>query len=272
MSAPATGAAGMIAAGGGAAATPSRRPLGVRLRIAVWLHRLRRGLGIRRGVRVGDVYYKELTPESLARALSKRGRGYKDYRVTFADRSKMVIRCEAQQVYGDLMGMPGLERLEPLLSIVRPGGRVLEFDAGTGYRAFWLSFVVGPSGGVVAVSLRREHTRFAQKRYPHRNVSFEVGEGFALSGETDGSFDGVVALHVAAPQAQRRLLVRELARLVAPGGALLVGLDDEGEVQAELEQIAEHSGAELRRYDGDKFRDAMLLRPVEPESNRRRRK
>lgn len=265
---PAAATAAKQRPGGGAS---TARALSLRLRIAVWLHRLRRALGIRRGIRVDDVYYKELTPDSLARALSKRGRGYKDYRVTFADRTKLIIRCEPAQVYGDLMGTLGIDRLEPLLPIVRPGGRMLEFNAGTGYRAYWLSFVVGPSGGVVAVSLRPEHTRFAQKRYPHRNVSYELGEGFALSGETDGSFEGVVALHVAAPQSQRRLLIRELARLVSPGGALLVGLDDEGEVLAELEQIAEATGAELRRMDSDKNHDAMLVRPHEPDDELRRR-
>jgi SAM-dependent methyltransferase len=238
----------MSAAGAGAsgetAALSRRRRLDHWARVlSIWMGRVRRWLGVRRGTHVDGVYYKELTSESLTRALSRRGSGFKDYRVTFPDRGgKMVIRCAHDQVFADLMGPVGIERLEPLLHSVRPGGRILEFNSGTGYRAFWLSFVVGPSGGVVAIATRPSHAEFASRRYARANIAFEIAEGFALAGETDGAFDAVVALdpQTSGTNADPDMLLRELWRLTAPGGVVLVGgitdaalewADDVAEVQ-----------------------------------------
>jgi protein-L-isoaspartate O-methyltransferase len=193
---------------------------------ARWRDRVRSALGIRRGVQVEGVYYKELTAEPLARALAEGGTGHKDYRVTFPDGEKRVIRCSPTAVYADLMGPVGVERLGPVMAReggLKPGARVLEVDAGTGYRALWLSFAVGPSGSVVALCTDKAHAEFAARRYQRGNISFETVGAFALSGETDGSFDAVVALELD-PGAPGILdLVRELWRVQAGGGRMLLG-------------------------------------------------
>lgn len=236
---------------------------------AIWLARVRRWLGIRRGVRAEGVYYKELASESLTRALSKKGAGFKDYRVTFADRRKMMIRCTPEHVFADLMGPVGIDRLEPLLGSVRPGGRVLEFDAGTGYRAYWLSFVVGPAGGVVAIATRPDHAEFASLRYSRPNVAFETADGFALAGEVDGAFDAVVALTLPEDGEQRATLIGELWRLTAPGGVLLVGLgaDADAGVEMEVRAItdAEEAAVKITRRDrrGKAEVDARVMRTAE---------
>jgi SAM-dependent methyltransferase len=236
---------------------------------------LGRLLGIRRGITVDGVYYKELSPETLQRALSKRGAGHKDYRVTFPDRTKQIIRCSRERVFADLMGTIGLERLEPLLPVVRPGGRVLEFGAGTGYRAHWLSFVVGPSGGVVAIASDPADNAYAQRRYPRGNIAFELGESFGLAGETDGAFDAVVLLAPPADEGDRRTLLNELWRLTAPGGAMLVGLGDGTDTRSAtlIAGLARTSKAELKTFGGEtagggggRPNDALLIKPREEES------
>ncbi len=237
-----------------------------------WAHRLRRWLGVRRGFAVDGVYYKELSPESLQRALSKRGPGHKDYRVTFPDRSKQVVRCSRERVFADLMGPVGVDRLEQLLPLVRPGARVLEFGSGTGYRAHWLSFVVGPSGGVVALSENPEDVAFAQRRYTRANIAFEQADGFALAGETDGAFDGVVVLAPPPDQAMRETLLAELWRLTGAGGVMLVGLSgtEDARLGAALARLARECGAELRvRAEPDRPGEALLIKP-QPEESRDR--
>lgn len=227
-------------------------------------HRLRRLLGVRRGFTVDGVYFKELSPESLQRALSRRGPGHKDYRVTFPDRTKQVIRCSRNRVFADLMGPVGVDRLEQLLPLVRPGARVMEFGAGTGYRAHWLSFVVGPSGGIVAIAEDPEDVRFAQRRYTRANIAFEPAEGFALAGETDGAFDGVVVLFPPPDESGRDALLAELWRLTADGGVMLVGLSDAADARlgGALARLARECAAELRIHtEPGRPGEAMLIKP-----------
>jgi len=190
---------------------------------AKWMAGARRLLGVRRGFEIDGVYYKELTSEPLRHALAKGGSGHKDFRVTFGDGSKQVIRCSHVSVFADVMGPIGLKRLDPLLRRVRPGSRVLEMGAGTGYRALWLSFAVGPSGGVVALCELEEHAQFARKRYLRENIGFEVGELFSLAGETDGAFDAIVVFDLRTDDPDVPSLLEEFWRLLAPGGGLLLG-------------------------------------------------
>ena len=189
------------------------------------MHRLQSALGIRRGVKVRGAYFKELTAESLQRALSKKGRGWKDYRVTFPDGAKLVIRCSPQRVFDDLMGPLGFDAgqgvLAPLLEIIRPGARALLIQAGTGAAGAWLGAAVGSSGAVVALDEDEQSVAFAAKRYPRPNVSHEQGSVEELTGETDASFDGAVVVRPL-PLAQLEIALPEIWRVVMPGGWALV--------------------------------------------------
>ncbi|MBX3386470.1 MAG: methyltransferase domain-containing protein [Phycisphaeraceae bacterium] len=184
----------------------------------------------RRGVRVAGVWYKELTATPMHRALRPppRGPGYKDYRVTFADGSKQVIRCSAGEVYADLMGSVGLGHLHTIAGMIRPGWRVLEVGSGSGYRAAWLASVVGPSGSVVALGQTREPVEYAIRRYRLPNVAFEVASPQSLSGEIDGAFDCVVVSTRIDGTAEGEGALREVWRVLSPGG-LLVAREAEAE-------------------------------------------
>lgn len=222
--------------------------------------RARAALGVRRGVHAGGVYYKELSATPLRRALSKRGPGYKDFRVTFPPepgaggrsggaaspsgnaagstagavgpdgrpvRAKVRVRCTARRVLADLMGPVAIARYARLESILKPGSRVLDVSVPpyiTGYAADRLARGVGPSGAVVCLIDDRQALEFAERRYQRPNVAFEpLGEGVAasLAGEADDGFDAAIWLNVLADHPETHL--KELLRVVRPGGWLVVG-------------------------------------------------
>jgi len=198
---------------------------------AVWIENARSSLGIRRGFRAEGVYYKELTAERLGPALAARrhaGPGSKDYRATFADGSKMLIRCSRSRCYADLMGPEGIDRYTRIAPILRPGSRVIDVACPpmtTGYCAAWLARMVGPSGAVVSVIDDDEGARFAPKRYALSNLSFERGPiAGALVGETDGAFDAVICLGLPRDDDQQAAHLKELWRIVRHGGWMLAGL------------------------------------------------
>lgn len=241
--------------------------------IALWVEQARAALGIRRGVHHGNAYFKELSAERLARALSPppRGRGAKDFRVTFRDGSKQFVRCTRERCYADLMGPEHLFRLERVLEeggAMRPGSRVLEVATApmvTGYTSAWLARMVGESGSVVSLIADEEGAKFAAARYPMANLSIErldVPLREALAGETDGAFDGIVHLDLPADAAARAEVTKELWRVLRPGGGgwMLVGLrigpetTDEalGEIVAGMAKM----GAEI---DPAQLRPGMVL-------------
>ncbi|MCW5755387.1 MAG: class I SAM-dependent methyltransferase [Phycisphaeraceae bacterium] len=173
-------------------------------------------LGLRRAFVVDGVRYVERTAEPLRRALGARGRGFKEYDVTFADGDVMRIRATRERFYPDLISqrIPPLGRLIEVL--VRPGMRVLQIGAGTGQTAAWIALCAGASGSVVALERDGESVRFARRRFQGANIAFEVAGVEALTGELDGAFDGVLAASgVESPL--------ELWRVVVPGGWLLAG-------------------------------------------------
>ena len=234
--------------------------------VLLWWRQVRAALGIRRGVRVEDFYYKELTPESLQRALSKRGRGSKKYRVTFPDGAKLVVKCSSECIYADLMGPLGLQRYHRVAPQLRPGRRVLEAGSSTGYRAAWLAQMVGPSGAVVALEEDATMAEFAARRYALHNVSFEHASLEALIGETNGAFDAVLTLSPPAEEIRASEFVRELWRVLAPGGTLLVGADPTREpaARAAIDGLAAtFNGAVSTHGEPGEPREFILTKPIE---------
>lgn len=242
----------------------------------ICIDRTRASLGIRRGFHATghrDVYFKELSPIGLTRALSKRGPGHKDYRVTFADGSKQIIRVSANRVYCDVQGAEGAQRYVRVAHLVRPGSRVLEVETrplSTGYTADYLSRLVGPSGAVVALIADKEGAQFATNRHARPNLSLELLEGSLAdhtAGEIDGAFDAV--FHLGATDADVGIhgTIEELWRLVIPGGWLLVGASHRAGLSDNARQAlldwASHVG-DVAVIQGDPA-DVLVRRPMPKE-------
>ena len=184
-------------------------------------NRLRHLLGLRQTFRIAGVRYRELTADSLRQAMSRSGRGHKDYEAVFPGGGSMLLRCTRDRVYADLAGprLLGIYALtDPML---RPGMRVLIPQGGTGYAGAWAASRVAPSGAVVSLESDRESVEYAQKRYRLPNASFEFGGIEALAGETDGGFDAVIVVEALAQLDNEAAAARELWRLVRPGGWLV---------------------------------------------------
>lgn len=237
-------------------------------------------LGVRRSFRVGNVYYKETSTLPLWRALSPKGGGVKEYRVTYADGSKQYIHCTPDRVYADAMGAILLPEFHRVASMIRPGQRVVCLPGGTGYCPAWLGEQVGASGGVVSIEADKESVLYAQKRYAGANIAHEAGTFASLRGETDGSFDAAISIsHV--PQEGDAETLRELWRVTTPGGWMLVGrtLISPGELRRTIGTVlrAEHAAAttaddadagqagtiELISGADDMMRIAIARKPIE---------
>ncbi|MFI7441458.1 class I SAM-dependent methyltransferase [Nonomuraea indica] len=108
------------------------------------------------------------------------------------------------------------------LSGARPGDRVLDVGCGTGYLTRVLAPLIGSAGRVVGVDPSPQMVEHARRLAPD-NCSYVVGAGQALD-LADGSFDVVVtslAVHHM-PEEERGAAVREMFRVLRPGGLLLV--------------------------------------------------
>lgn len=186
------------------------------------VEQIRSLLGLRRRFEVDGVRYTERNSEPLHRAISRRGAGRKEFEARFPDGSVQRIRCTPTRVYADISGPELLPCYKIAEQLLRPGMRVLDAAAGTGYGAAWLVERAGPSGAVVALHRDRESIRYAQARYHADNIAFEVGWTEALAGEIDGAFDGVIACAALTPSDDAAAALKEWWRLVAPNGWMLV--------------------------------------------------
>ncbi|MCC6676906.1 MAG: class I SAM-dependent methyltransferase [Phycisphaerales bacterium] len=193
--------------------------------------RVRVMLGLRRTFTVDGVRYTERSTEPLRRSLSRKGAGLKEYDAVFTDGVKLRLHCTPARVYADLSGAALLPRYRMVEDLLSPGMRVLEVSCGTGYGAAWLLERVGPSGAVVALDRDRESVKYAQRRYSGANAAFELGGVETLYGELAGGFDAVLAMRGLDSQSGLEATLRELWRVVSPGGWLLVAEPIEATVE-----------------------------------------
>lgn len=194
--------------------------------------RLRHAVGLRQTFQVEGVRYRELSTQRLRHALSRQGPGFKDYEVAFASGDTLRIRATPTRHFADLTGPRLLPIFRVAESALRPGMRALIMDSGSGYTAAWVADRVAPSGAVVAVEQDRQSVDYAQRRYASPIVSFECGGLDSLAGETDAAFNAVFAVDSIRDAADPQPLLKELWRVVAPGGWLLVAIPKQGPAPA----------------------------------------
>ena len=101
-----------------------------------------------------------------------------------------------------------------------PGSRVLDVATGTGAQAFAFA---GTAKAIVGIDLSEAMLRVARRKNRFPNVTFQQADAAALPFD-DGTFDAACisfALHEM-PASIRERVVREMARVTRPGGAVIV--------------------------------------------------
>ncbi|WP_027133890.1 class I SAM-dependent methyltransferase [Geminicoccus roseus] len=118
-------------------------------------------------------------------------------------------------------------RLAPLLiKFARIGepARVLDLGCGTGSLASALA-EAAPGAMVTGVDLSEAYLAHARSRSADPRLRFEQGDATALT-YPDGSFDAVLSLLVLNFVPKAELAVREMARVVRPGGTVAAAVWD----------------------------------------------
>jgi len=121
-------------------------------------------------------------------------------------------------------------RWEGLLALLaaQPGERMLDVGCGAGIPARYLAGQVGPEGRVAAIdtssrSLTRLREVTAAQGIP--NLDLVRAEASALP-FPDGSFDAVLCVNVLEAVPDKAKALREMHRVLKPGGRVLVAHDD----------------------------------------------
>jgi len=215
---------------------------GVGSRVVFKLKRFVRYIGLhKRVITMPDgVKYRELSGISIRRAISEHGPGYKRFDVRFPwvdseGRRGLRIRYTASRVYGDVGHDPRTTLYAQVQDLITPGFRVLEVGCGTGSGSAMLAQFVGPSGGVVAVDRDGQAIRFARMRHQSDHCGFELDWIEAVNGEISGAFEAVVGVDLMreAPDSyHRHEATIEIARVVRPGGVLVLIVSNPEELDA----------------------------------------
>jgi ubiquinone/menaquinone biosynthesis C-methylase UbiE len=121
---------------------------------------------------------------------------------------------------------PGITR-DRLREILEPasGERVLEIGPGTGYYTLDLARWVGHEGTIEVFDLQQEMLDHTVRRAREKglwNVNPTQGDAQDLPYE-DGSFDAAVLVTVLGEIPDQEAALREIARVLRPGGRLVVG-------------------------------------------------
>jgi ubiquinone/menaquinone biosynthesis C-methylase UbiE len=144
-----------------------------------------------------------------------------------------------------------LEALDP-----RPGERVLEIGPGTGYYTFDVAARLGPGGRLEIFDIQREMLDHVMREAGRRgvaNVNPTRGDAQALPLE-EASIDAVVLVGVLGEIPDQDKALREIARVLKPGGRLVVGElfgDPHMVTFGKLRQRAEAAGLTFERRLGN---------------------
>jgi SAM-dependent methyltransferase len=112
------------------------------------------------------------------------------------------------------------EMLEP-----QPGERVLEVGPGTGYYTLDVADWVGPDGSLDILDLQQEMLDHTVRRAEERGLAnvTPTKSDAAVMPYDDGTFDAAFLVTVLGEIPHQDAALRELARVLKPGGRLVVG-------------------------------------------------
>jgi ubiquinone/menaquinone biosynthesis C-methylase UbiE len=137
----------------------------------------------------------------------------------------------------------------------RPGERVLEVGPGTGYYTLDMAEWVGPAGRVDVLDLQQEMLDHVARRARERGLGTihpTQGDAQALP-YPDDTFDAAYLVAVLGEVPDQDAALRELARVLRPGGRLVVGElfgDPHWVSPAALHRRAERAGLRFERRVG----------------------
>lgn len=149
------------------------------------------------------------------------------------------------------------DRLRAVLG-PQAGERLLEIGPGTGYYSLDVAEWVGPDGTLEIFDLQQEfldHVSRAAAERDLANVVATQGDATALPYE-DGSVDAVLLTAVLGEIPDSVAALREVRRVLAPGGRLVVGElfgDPHFTTRSSLERIAAEAGLRLEERSGNWF-------------------
>ena len=158
------------------------------------------------------------------------------------------------------------DRLRAVLAPV-PGERVLEIGPGTGYYTLDLAEWVGPDGRVEIFDLQQEFLDHVIGRAGERGLANVVptqGDATALPYE-DASIDAVALTAVLGEIPDPVAALREIRRVLKPGGRLVVGElfgDPHFTTLAGLERQAAGAGLTVETHSGNWFAYFARLSPA----------
>lgn len=116
------------------------------------------------------------------------------------------------------------ERLKTMLQL-RPGQRVLEIGPGVGIHALPVAAALAPTGVLEVLDVQRPMLEVLMRRARLAgvtNVRPRVGDARILP-YPDGSFDAAYLISVLGEVPDSKVALRELCRVLKPGGRLVVG-------------------------------------------------
>ncbi|TML99438.1 MAG: methyltransferase domain-containing protein [Actinobacteria bacterium] len=148
----------------------------------------------------------------------------------------------------------------------RPGERVLEVGPGTGYYTLPVAERLGPDGRLELFDLQQEMLDHTLRRAGPLAARMHATQGDARSlPYPDASFDAAYLVTVLGEIPDQEAALRELRRVLKPGGRLVVGelaLDPHVVLPAALERRAAAAGLALERRDGTALGYFGRLRPA----------